>query len=202
MADNGVLQFGEFRLHSGRVSPYFINTGNYKSASQLSKLGEFYAECIREHNVESNLLAGNTYQEIPIMIATSMILFNRYGIDIAYSIDDIVGKPMDRCDKVTLIKDTLTSGHTLLKNLQAIQNSSGKCVSDVIVSVDRMEKCTTSRCSARDEIERMYDVKIHAIVTLDDIVCAVEKGVIGGTEYLTAMKQYRKEYGGEQNGYR
>lgn len=48
----------------------------------------------------------------------------------------------------------------------------------------------------------MYDVKIHAIVTLDDIVRAVEKGVIGGTEYLTAMKQYRKEYGGEQNGYR
>ena len=202
MADNGVLQFGEFRLQSGRVSPYFINTGNYKSASQLSKLGEFYAECIREHNVESNLLAGNTYQEIPIMIATSMTLFNRYGIDIPYSIDDTVGKPMDRCDKVTLIKDTLTSGHTLLKNLQAIQNSSGKCVSDVIVSVDRMEKCTTSCCSARDEIERMYDVKIHAIVTLDDVIRAVEKGVIGGTEYLTAMKQYRKEYGEEQNGYR
>lgn len=197
MADNGVLQFGEFQLQSGRISPYFINTGNYKSASQISKLGEFYAECIREHNVESTLLAGNTHREIPIMIATSMKLFHRYGIDIHYSIDDIVGKKMDACDKVTLIKDTLTSGNTLHANLQAIRNSTGKCVSDVIVSVDRMEKSAVSAWSARCEIERVHDVQIYAIVSLDDIIRAVETGVIGGTEYLDAIKRYREDYGGK-----
>ena len=197
MADNGVLQFGEFRLQSGRISPYFINTGKYKSAGQITKLGEFYAECMREHNVNSNLLVGNTHQEIPIMIATGMTLFNRYGIDIPYSIDDSVGKQMDERDKVTLIKDTLTSGQTLHTNLLAIQKNVGKCVSDVIVSVDRMEKSTTSQCSARYEIEKMHDVKIHSIVTLDDIIHAVESGVIGGTEYLTAIKQYKEEYKGE-----
>ena len=197
MADNGVLQFGEFQLQSGRISPYFINTGNYKSASQISKLGEFYAECIREHNVESNLLAGNTHREIPIMIATSMALFNRYGIDIQYSIDGAVGKKMDARDKVTLIKDTLTSGNTLHANLEAIRNNTGKCVSDVIVSVDRMEKSTASAWSARCELERMHEVKIHAIVTVEDIIRAVETGVIGGTEYLDAMKRYKEDYGGE-----
>ena len=197
MADNGVLQFGEFQLQSGRISPYFINTGNYKSASQISKLGEFYAECIREHNVESNLLAGNTHREIPIMIATSMALFNRYGIDIHYSIDGAVGKKMDARDKVTLIKDTLTSGNTLHANLEAIRNNTGKCVSDVIVSVDRMEKSAASAWSARCELERMYGVKIHAIVTVEDIIRAVETGVIGGTEYLDAMKRYKEDYGGE-----
>ncbi|MBQ9166998.1 MAG: helix-turn-helix domain-containing protein [Oscillospiraceae bacterium] len=197
MADNGVLQFGEFHLQSGRVSPYFINTGNYKSASQISKLGEFYAECIREHNVESNLLAGNTHREIPIMIATSMALFNRYGTDIHYSIDGTVGKKMDARDKVTLIKDTLTSGNTLHANLEAIRNNTGKCVSDVIVSVDRMEKSAASAWSARCELERMHNVKIHAIVTLDDIIRAVETGVIGGTEYLDAIIRYKEDYGGE-----
>ena len=191
------LQFGEFQLQSGRISPYFINTGNYKSASQISKLGEFYAECIREHNVESTLLAGNTHREIPIMIATSMALFNRYGIDIHYSIDATVGKKMDARDKVTLIKDTLTSGNTLHANLQAIRNNAGKCVSDVIVSVDRMEKSAVSAWSARCELERMHDVQIHAIVTLDDIICAVETGVIGGTEYLDALKRYKEDYGGK-----
>lgn len=197
MADNGVLQFGEFQLQSGRISPYFINTGNYKSASQISKLGEFYAECIREHNVESNLLAGNTHREIPIMIATSMALFNRYGIDIHYSIDGAVGKKMDARDKVTLIKDTLTSGNTLHANLEAIRNNTGKCVSDVIVSVDRMEKSASSAWSARCELERMHEIKIHAIVTVEDIIRAVETGVIGGTEYLDAMKRYKEDYGGE-----
>ena len=197
MADNGVLQFGTFQLQSGRVSPYFINTGNYKSASQISKLGAFYAECIREHNVESNLLTGNTHWEIPIMIATSMTLFNRYGIDISYCIDNSIGKPLDEYDKITLIKDTLTSGHTLHANLQAIRNNAGNCVSNVIVSVDRMERSTTSHRSAKCELEKMHDVKIHSIVTLDDIIHAIEHGVISGTEYLTAMKQYREEYVGE-----
>lgn len=197
MADNGVLQFGEFKLQSGRVSPYFINTGNYKSASQISKLGEFYAECIREHNVESNLLAGNTHREIPIMIATSMALFNRYGIDMQYSIDSSVGKPLDMRDKVTLIKDTLTSGNTLKANLQAIQNNTGKCVSDVIVSVDRMEKSAESSRSARKEIERAYNVHIHAIVTLDDIIRAVENGIVGGMEHIDSIKRYREKNGGE-----
>lgn len=197
MADNGVLQFGEFKLQSGRISPYFINTGNYKSASQISKLGEFYAECIREHNVESNLLAGNTHREIPIMIATSLALFNRYGIDMQYSIDSSVGKPLDMRDKVTLIKDTLTSGNTLKANLQAIQNNTGKCVSDVLVSVDRMEKSAESSRSARKEIERAYNVHIHAIVTLDDIIRAVENGIVGGMEHIDSIKRYREKNGGE-----
>lgn len=197
MADNGVLQFGEFKLQSGRISPYFINTGNYKSASQISKLGEFYAQCIREHNVDSNLLAGNTHKEIPIMIATSLALFNRYGIDMQYTIDGSVGKPLDLCDKVTLIKDTLTSGNTLKANLDAMQHHAGTCVSDIIVSVDRMEKSAVSPHSARKEIERVYGVHIHSIVTLDDIIRAVENGIVGGMEHIDSMKRYREQNGGE-----
>ena len=49
MVDSGVLKFGEFTLKSGRLAPYFINAGNYKTGAQLAKLGEFYAECIMEN---------------------------------------------------------------------------------------------------------------------------------------------------------
>ncbi|MGM9969006.1 MAG: helix-turn-helix domain-containing protein [Anaeroplasma sp.] len=52
MVDNGVLKFGKFKLHSGRISPYIINSSNYKTSSQITKLGQFYAECIRENNLE------------------------------------------------------------------------------------------------------------------------------------------------------
>jgi len=196
MVNNRVLQFGRFTLQSGRVSPYFINTGNYKSASQISRLGEFYAECMREHNVEFNLLAGNTPRETPIVIAASMVLYNRYGIDVNYTTESTVGKSMDDGDRVALIKDTLTSGDTLRANLREIEKKGSRCVSGVIVSVDRMEK-GQSLLSARREIEKAHNVKIHPIVTIDDIIRAVDNGIIGGQEYLDDIIMYREKYGGE-----
>lgn len=197
MADNGVLQFGEFRLQSGRVSPYYINTGNYKSASQIAKLGEFYAECIREHNVDTNLLVGNTLGETPIVIATSMVLFNRYGMDIQYHIEDSVGKPLESSDKVVLLKDTLTSGDTLRDNLRVIELEAGKCVSGIIVAVDRMEAGVSSSRTARSELEREKSIKIHSIVNLEDIIRAVGDGIVGSGEHLDSLKAYYERYGGK-----
>ncbi len=201
MADNGVLQFGKFQLKSGRISPYYINTGNYRSASQLSKLGMFYAECIREHNVETDLLIGNTHRETPIVVGTSLTLFDRYGMDVNYSIGESVGKPAEAGDKVTLIKDTLTSGSTLAASLEALRQNADMPVSDVIVSVDRMERSTDSPFTARHELEKAYNINIHAIVDLDDIIHAVENGIIGGSEYLDAIKRYKEQFGGCLNGH-
>ena len=58
MVDSGVLTFGEFTLKSGRKAPYFINCGNYKTGGQLARLGEFYAECIKDNNLEAETLFG------------------------------------------------------------------------------------------------------------------------------------------------
>ena len=41
-----VLRFGNFVTKSGRNTPYFVNTGNYKTGLQNSKLGEFYAAMV------------------------------------------------------------------------------------------------------------------------------------------------------------
>ena len=57
MVDSGVLKFGEFTLKSGRLAPYFINAGNYKTGAQLAKLGEFYAECIMENGLKPQTLS-------------------------------------------------------------------------------------------------------------------------------------------------
>jgi len=201
MADNGVLQFGEFKLKSGRISPYFINTVNYKSASQIAKLGEFYAECIREHNIETNLLAGYSTAESPIVIATSIALFNRYGFDINHCIDNEVGKHLDSGDNITLIKDTLTSGNTLKSNIVKLFRYKKLHVENVIVSVDRMEKGTCPYHTAQFEVSKEHSVKIHSIVSVTDIISALENNIISGREYLDAIKLYLKKYGVTKNGY-
>lgn len=195
MADNGVLRFGEFRLQSGRVSPYFLNTGDYRSGSQITKLGEFYARCISEHNIPGNMLVGNTNKDIPLMVSTGMVLYQRYGVDINYSVVNSIGKKPEAKDEMILIQDALTSGNTLKENLWKVKKVAGKHPSNVIVSLDRMERSEHSPYSALHEIEREFEIRIYPVITAEDVIHALENGVIAGVDYLEAMKKYQKKYG-------
>ena len=78
MVSNGVLKFGEFTLKSGRIAPYFINTGNYKTGKQLAKLGEYYAACIEENGLNAETLVGPAYKGIPLSVATAVAMYHNY----------------------------------------------------------------------------------------------------------------------------
>ena len=63
MVSCGVLTFGDFVTKSGRKTPYFINTGNYKTGSQLNRLGHYYARCIYDTLGDNfDLLFGPAYK--------------------------------------------------------------------------------------------------------------------------------------------
>ena len=46
MLEVQVLTFGDFTTKSGRKTPYFVNTGLYRTGTQLRKLGHAYADAI------------------------------------------------------------------------------------------------------------------------------------------------------------
>ncbi len=196
MVNNGMLSFGEFTLKSGRISPYLIHSGYSMTGSHMSKLGEFYAECIREHSIEANCLIGIDSRDIPLVIATSMTLFSRYGIDSSHYVDYDIENAALMSHEITLITDAFTSGATLCKALDQIKSKHNKYPSDIVVSVDRLESSDHSSLSARHEIENRYGVKIHPIVNADDILKAIESGVITAGEYFDRMKEYMDRYMG------
>lgn len=196
MLDNGMLRFGEFRLKSGRLSPYLIHSGYYRLGSQIKKLGEFYAECIREHGIETNCLIGINERETPLVIASSMTLFGKYGLESEYCIHCDLKQEVSAEKDMTLITDTFTSGMTLCSAMEQIKAQMGKYPSDIIVCVDRKEKSEHSRFSAKHEIEQGYGVRIHAIVDAEDIIRALEKGVISEKDALEKMKAYMTRYQG------
>lgn len=206
MVDNGVLRFGEFTLKSGRKAPYFINTGNYKKGSQLARLGKYYAACIKENNLEADTLVGPAYKGIPLAVTTAVSLANDYNTDLNYCFDRkevkdhgegglFVGKQLEDGERVILIEDVMTSGKALREMLPKLKAAADVKVAGMIISVDRMEKGLESDLSAVQEVYKEFGVKVYSIVTMNDIIEAIEEGIIDGREYLDKMKEYRKVYG-------
>ena len=72
MVRSGVLTFGDFTTKSGRKTPYFVNTGNYKTGAQAAKLGDYYAACIQEHMPDGiTCLFGPAYKGIPLAVSAA-----------------------------------------------------------------------------------------------------------------------------------
>lgn len=206
MVDNGVLRFGEFTLKSGRKAPYFINTGNYRTGAQLSKLGSYYAACIKENGIVADTLVGPAYKGIPLAVTTAVSLYSDYGVDMNYCFDRkevkdhgegglFVGKQLVDGERVILIEDVMTSGKALREMLPKLAQAANVQIAGMVISVDRMERGLESSLSAVQEVYKEFGVKVYSIVTMADIIDAIESGVIEGKEYLAKMKEYRAAYG-------
>ena len=85
MVRSGVLTFGDFTTKSGRKTPYFINTGNYKTGAQAAKLGDYYAACIQQNLPDGvTCLFGPAYKGIPLAVSAAASLYRSYGRDLPY----------------------------------------------------------------------------------------------------------------------
>ena len=206
MVESGVLRFGEFTLKSGRKAPYFINTGNYKTGAQLARLGKYYAACIQENGLKAETLVGPAYKGIPLAVTTAVALAEEYNVDLNYCFDRkeakdhgegglFVGKQLVDGEKVILIEDVMTSGKALREMLPKLAATANVEIAGMIISVDRMEKGLESNKSAVQEVYEEFGVKVYSIVTMADIIEAIEDGIIEGKEYLEKMKEYRATYG-------
>ena len=179
MVDCGVLTFGEFTLKSGRIAPYFINCGNYKTGTQLAQLGEYYAECIHENNIPVDTLFGPAYKGIPLAVSAVVALSNKFNIDVSYCFDRkeakdhgeggmFVGKKLTDKEKVIIIDDVMTSGKALRESMPKLKAAADVDVTGMVITVDRMEK-GTGDLSAVQEVNRNFGIMVYPIVTMEDI---------------------------------
>ena len=208
MVHSGVLTFGDFTTKSGRKTPYFVNTGNYKTGAQAAKLGDYYAACIKDNGIEVETLFGPAYKGIPLAVSATVALYNKFGIDVSYCFDRkeakdhgeggmFVGKTLVDGEKVVIIDDVMTSGKAMRESLPKLKSAADVDVTGMVITVDRMEKGLNTDDSAVQEVYKEFGVKVYSIVTINDIIDAIKNGVVEGKEYLDAMLAYREKYGVE-----
>lgn len=181
MIDCEVLKFGDFVTKSGRKTPFFVNTGFYRTGAQLRKLGEYYARAIKDaFGTDFDVLFGPAYKGIPLTVATSMALSEHFEADIKYcsnrkEVKDhgdkgiLLGSPIKDGDKVIIIEDVTTAGTSINETLPIIKAQGDVDVLGLVVSVDRMERGQGEK-SALTEIQEKFGFKTTAIVTMADVV--------------------------------
>lgn len=211
MVRAGVLTFGEFVTKSGRKTPYFINTGNYKTGAQAAQLGDYYAACIQEHLPDGvDCLFGPAYKGIPLAVAAASSLYRNYGRDLPYCFNRkeakdhgeggvMVGcKPQDG-DRVVIVEDVVTAGTAVRESIELFQHVADVKMRALIVSVDRMERGTRA-CSTLDELREDYGIAVYPIVTVREILAFLHNREIDGRVYIddamkARMEAYLAEYG-------
>jgi orotate phosphoribosyltransferase len=199
--DNGVLRFGEFKLKSGRTSPYFFNAGLFNTGGTLAKLGRFYAQAIVDAGMKFDVLFGPAYKGIPLAAVTAVALFDQHSIDTPYCFNrkevkdhgeggNLVGAPLQ--GRILIIDDVITAGTAIRESLEIIKTA-GATATGVVIALDRQERGKAER-SAIQEVEDDLKLKVTSIVTLDELRTFISTRP-DYQQTLQAIDAYRDQYG-------
>jgi orotate phosphoribosyltransferase len=192
------LRFGEFTLKSGRVSPYFFNSGLFNTGHKLARLGQFYARAIADSGIAFDMVYGPAYKGVPLACATAMAIGDR---DVPYAFNRkevkkygeggiIVGHPLQ--GKVLIVDDVISAGTSIRESVQIIRTAGATPVG-VAIALNRQER-GEGTTSAVQEVETTLGLRVISIVALETLLDYLD-GKDGGRRYLDAINAYRRAYG-------
>ncbi len=205
MMSADVLRFGEFKTKSGRLSPYFVNTGNYRTGAQLDTLGRYYAELVKSTvGEEFTAMFGPAYKGIPLAATTAAALSREHGIDKPYffnrkEVKDhgegglFVGYQPQDGDRVIIIEDVITAGTAVRETVPLLKEAAACEVTDMFISVNRCEVGKDENKTAVMEVYEQYGITVHPIITVSDIhLYLKESGNF--SDILPKMEEYMTRY--------
>jgi len=202
MTGAGVLTFGDFTTKSGRKTPYFVNTGNYKTGMHISILGDYYANRVVESRERFDALFGPAYKGITLAATTASSLYRTHKINIPYFFNrkevkdhgeggSLVGYAPKDGDRVVIIEDVVTAGTAVRESLELLKAVADVTVTALFVSVDRMERGKGER-STLDELRCELGINVYSIITARDIIDSLPDG----DERIAKMEEYLAKYAG------
>jgi orotate phosphoribosyltransferase len=198
--DLGVLRFGEFKLKSGRLSPYFFNAGLFSNGHAIASLGRSYARAAALSGVSFDMLFGPAYKGIPLVTTTAAALAEHEGRNLPFAFNrkeakdhgeggTIVGAPLQ--GRVLIVDDVITAGTAIRESVEIIR-SQGATPAGVLIALDREERGQGEK-SAVQEVEETFGLPVVSVIRLRDLMTHLESAGEGAT--LAAVRAYRDRYG-------
>jgi len=197
----GVLRFGQFKLKSGRNSPYFFNSGLFNTGYSAAKLGRTYAAAVADSKIAFDMLFGPAYKGIPLVALTAAALAEHHGRDLPFCFNRkeikehgeggaIVGAPVS--GRVLILDDVITAGTAIRETITLLRQAGGE-PAGVVIALDRQER-GNGELSAIQEVQQTYGIPVASIIRLDDLVEHLEGSTQHG-QFLPLVRDYRERYG-------
>ena len=163
LKDNNVIKFGKFTLSSGRESDYYVDMKKAITDPQiLSQVSKIISQLISDDDIDR--VAGPALGAVPIATAVAlhagipMLMIRKAQKD--YGTSQLIERELNRGDKVIVVEDVTTTGHSLLKAVRAVQDNGG-VVERTFVVVDREE-------GAVEELKKQ-GVTLEPLVSISEV---------------------------------
>ena len=208
LLEKGALKIGEFKLKSGRISPYFVSTGVFDDGESISRLGYFYASNIMDSVGADNfdLIFGPAYKGIPLAVTTAISLSRDFGVNKGYSFNRkeakdygdaelVIGYKIRDGDRVVIVDDVFTTGGTKYEAIDLLNGMAENLkYPALVIAVDRQE-VDDEGVSAIKKFEEETKIPVGSIVNISEIIEYLSKeGKINKPE-IERLKEYLRRYG-------
>jgi orotate phosphoribosyltransferase len=199
------LRFGNFKLKSGRESPYFFNAGLFNDGEAIAVLGQCYAAALTRSGLQFDMLFGPAYKGIPLATTTAVALAEHHHRNVPWAFNrkeakdhgeggNIVGSPLK--GRVVIVDDVITAG-TAIREAVEIIRAAGAEPAGVALALDRQERGQGVQ-SAVQEVSAQFGLRCVSILTLADLIETFANSgdaVRISGEQLAALRAYQRAWG-------